>query len=265
MERNPIHALSQNLPLIVLGLGGSILANISAIGGGIVCIPVLLFICHFPPVVALKATLGAQSFGLSAGSISWLRAGCVPERGLRYSLPGLVIGSSISSLVIHADAFLIKGLFGPVSIVLGALALLSLRANAKEVKDDIPSQACAPLFFASILGGLVTGWVSIGEGEIIAALLMLAYGVSAKRSIALGVVLLALNSIYLTLIHLFFLGGIPWHISVYIVLGTIFGARLAPYLAQWLDIRMLKLVFATIAIVDGMLFIYQCLMHAGWR
>jgi uncharacterized protein len=265
VEKHPVLALCQNLPLVLLGLIASILANISAIGGGIVGIPVMIFMYHFPPVLALKATLGTQAFGLTAGSISWWRAGFVPERGLRYAVPGLIIGSTISSLVIHADAFLIKSFFGPVSILLGLLALWSLRSGAKQGRDDIPEEAGWPLFVTSILGGLVTGWVSIGEGEIIAALLMLQYGVSAKRSIALGVVLLALNSIYLTMIHLLFLGGIPWHISIFIILGSFFGSRLAPYVAQWLNVRILKIVFANIAIVDGVIFIYQCVQHSSSR
>ena len=40
-----------------------------------------------------------------------------------------------------------------------------------------------------------------------AALLMLAYGVEVTASIGLGVVLLAINSIYLTFVHQFYLGG----------------------------------------------------------
>jgi len=53
------------------------------------------------------------------------------------------------------------------------------------------------LCLISLLGGLITGWVAIGEGEIIAAFCMLAYGLDANRAIGLGVVLLSINSILL--------------------------------------------------------------------
>ena len=265
VEKHPIEALGENFPLIMLGLGASILANISAIGGGIVGIPVLIFMYHFPPLLALKSTIGAQSFGMTCGSINWWRAGLVPKRGLKYAVPGLIIGSTISSLVIHADGFIIKGFFGPVSIVLGLLALLSLKKGVNEGSEDIPEEAGLGMFVASIIGGLITGWVSIGEGEIIAALMMLRYGVSAKRSIALGVVLLALNSIYLATVHTLFLGGIPWHIAIYVILGSLFGSRLAPYISQWLNVQVIKLIFAGIAIIDGFLFIYQCAQHTVVR
>jgi uncharacterized membrane protein YfcA len=249
-------------PLSLVALVVSVLSNISAIGGGIVGVPVIILFYKLSPVIALKASLGTQCFGLSTGAYSWWRSGCVPARGLRSTIPGLLIGSTISSLVVHADAFLIKGVFGPVSIILGLIALATLARNDQSGRDDIPDSAAWPMFFASIVGGLITGWVSVGEGEIIAALLMLGYGVKAKRSIALGVVLLALNSIYLTIIHSLFLGGIPWNIAVFFIVGALFGARLAPYFALIVSPRTLKIIFAVIAILDGMLFICQFAQHA---
>jgi uncharacterized membrane protein YfcA len=62
----------------------------------------------------------------------------------------------------------------------------------------------------AFIGGLISGWVAIGEGEVVAAFLILVGGVKSRTSIATGVLLLAISSIYLTLLHQFFLGGIPW-------------------------------------------------------
>jgi hypothetical protein len=53
------------------------------------------------------------------------------------------------------------------------------------------------LFLSVFFGGMITGWVAIGEGELVSALLMLVYQFSSAVSIAVGVVLLAVNSIYL--------------------------------------------------------------------
>jgi uncharacterized membrane protein YfcA len=127
--------------------------------------------------------------------------------------------------------------------------------------QQITSAKSLPLFLISILGGMITGWISIGEGEVIAAYLMLACGASAASSIGLGVILLAINSIYLTLIHSLFLGGVPWNIACLTMLGAVYGARLAPYLSQWIDQRMLKIAFAIIAIADGILFLIQAYIH----
>jgi uncharacterized membrane protein YfcA len=56
------------------------------------------------------------------------------------------------------------------------------------------------------------------------------------------------------------LGGIPWDIAAFTGLGCVFGARLAPYLSRRSNPILLKSIFATIAISDGVLFITQFIL-----
>jgi hypothetical protein len=79
---------------------------------------------------------------------------------------------------------------------------LQARDLGAKQRADIPSHAAGPLLVISIIGGLIIGWIAIGEGELVAGLLMLACGVNVTACIGLGVVLLSINSIFLTLIHL---------------------------------------------------------------
>ena len=258
LAHDPIALIERNWLFIPVGFCGAILGNISAVGGGIVFIPVIIFLFQLPPVTALKIALASQSFGMTSGAIGWMQKRVVPLRALKLTVPGLLIGSSISSLVIHPSALLVKLLFGPVSILLGVLTIVLSRrfANSKAI-TVIPPNATVPLFAISLIGGLITGWIAIGEGELVAALLMLAYGMDVTACIGLGVVLLSINSIFLTLIHSFFLGGIPWDIAAFTGLGCVFGARLAPYLSHRSNPMVLKTIFAVIAMCDGILFIVQ--------
>ena len=258
LAHDPVALFEKNWVFIFVGFGGAILGNISAVGGGIVFIPVVMFVFHLPPVTALKIALASQSWGMTSGAIGWIQKKVVPLRALKLTVPGLLIGSTISSLVIHPSALLVKLLFGPVSILLGILTIvLSRRAAKSAARTEIPANAAFPLFAISLIGGLITGWIAIGEGELVAALLMLVYGVDVAACIGLGVVLLSINSIYLTLLHQFFLGGIPWHIAAFTGLGCVFGARLAPFLSRRSNPLVLKTIFAIIAICDGILFIVQ--------
>jgi uncharacterized protein len=199
---------------------------------------------------------------MTSGAIGWMQKKVVPLRALKLTVPGLLLGSTISSLVIHPSALLVKVLFGPVSIVLGILTIVLSQRASRASSPDIPSKAALPLFAAAVFGGLITGWIAIGEGEIVAALLMLAYGVEVSAAIGLGVVLLSINSIYLTVLHQFFLGGIPWQYAAFTALGAVFGARLAPYLSRYSNPIALKTIFAAIAICDGTLFIVQYILNA---
>lgn len=258
---DPLGLLKKNWEFIPVGFCGAVLGNISAVGGGIVFIPVIIFIFKLDPVTALKVALASQSWGMTSGAVGWLQKKVVPLRALKLTVPGLLIGSTISSLVIHPSTLLVKLLFGPVSIMLGVLTIvLSRKAVKSAAVMQIPAKAAVPLFVISLVGGLITGWVAIGEGELVAALLMLIYGVNIAACIGLGVVLLSINSIYLALIHQFFLGGIPWNIAAFTGLGCVFGARLAPFLSRYSNPLALKTIFAVIAIGDGCLFIVQYLL-----
>jgi uncharacterized membrane protein YfcA len=255
---HPVSLLEKNWVFIPVGFCGAVLGNISAVGGGIVFIPVIIFVFGMEPVTALKIALASQAFGMTSGAIGWTQKGIVPLRALLLTVPGLLLGSAIGSLVIHPSALLVKLFFGPVSIVLGVLTIaLAKRGTGPRQRTEIPNNAAIPLFIVAVIGGLITGWIAIGEGELVAALLMLAYGVNATACIGLGVVLLSINSIFLTGIHQFFLGGIPWDYAAFTSLGCVFGARLAPFLSKRSNPIVLKTIFAVIAICDGVMFIVQ--------
>ena len=265
LANDPVALFKQNWIFIPIGFCGAILGNISAVGGGIVFIPAIMFLFQLPPVTALKIALASQSWGMTSGAIGWIQKRVVPLRALKLTVPGLLLGSSISSLVIHPSALLVKLLFGPVSILLGVLTIiLSRKFKTSTARTEIPSNAALPLFTISLIGGLITGWIAIGEGELVAALLMLAYGVDVAMCIGLGVLLLSINSIYLTLLHQFLLGGIPWDIAAFTGLGCVFGARLAPYLSRRSNPMVLKTIFAVIAIGNGILFMIQY-MILRWK
>lgn len=252
---DPLGLAAKNWPLALVGLCGAVIGNITAIGGGLVFIPVLMFIYHTDPVSALKLTFVTQTVGMSSGASGWLRRGEVPLRLLRWTVPALILGTAVSTFWMHPQPMLVKGLFGPVAFCTGLLTLLTLGRNGGL--NELPSRARLPILAVSFIGGMITGWVAIGEGEIIAAFCMLAYGLNANRAIGLGVVLLSLNSLLLASLHAFYFGGVPWDMAVFTMLGTLWGGRLGPYLAQWITLRAVKKTFAVIALLDGLVITLQ--------
>lgn len=253
----PVQTFLTGYQFILVGFLGAVIGNITALGGGLVFIPVLIFGYHVPPLLALKTAIISQAFGMSSGALAWRQSTAIPGHILPWAIPGLVLGATLSSLVFHPSAYLVKGLFGPVSITLGCLLLLTVLRSKKVMVESWDSKVKCFVVFSSLLGGLITGWVAIGEGELVAAMLMLFFGYTSHRAISLGVCLLAICSIYLGTIHAFVLGGVPWEIAAFTLLGCVFGARMAPICARYLKPRALKVVFAVVAILDGILFMIQ--------
>ena len=255
-------ACFRNWPLVLVGVLGATIGNITAIGGGLVFIPVLMFAYQADPLTALKLTFVTQAVGMTSGAVGWLRRGAVPVRLLWWTVPSLVLGALVSTFLFRANPMLVKGLFGPICLGAGVLTLLT--ANRQGGRADLPPRANWPLAAVSAFGGLITGWVAIGEGEIVAAFCMLAYQLEVNRSLGLGVVLLSINSIMLALLHSFVLGGVPWEMAAFTMLGVLWGGRLGPFLAQWFSGRSAKRLFASVAILDGALILLQALGVLRW-
>lgn len=254
---DPTGILARHWPLFMVGALGALIGNATAIGGGLVFVPAMILLYGLPPVAALKLALAAQCFGMTSGAVAWAQRGGLPRAALHMALPGLILGSTISTLVFQPNPVLVKGLFGPVSMLVGLLVLLLHRHRGSLL--DAPERARAALFFVSAIGGLLTGWVAVGEGEIVAAFLMVVFGMRSERAIALGVALLAINSVYLVLLHQAFLGGIPWEMALCVGFGCVFGARLGPFVAERFGPSRLKKAFAVIAIADGAVMLWQFL------
>jgi uncharacterized membrane protein YfcA len=251
----PFALAADHWPLIIVGLLGAFIGNVTAIGGGLVFIPVLMFAYQVDPVSALKLAFATQAFGMTSGASGWLCRGDVPLRLLRWTVPSLVAGTVISTFLIHPQPMLVKGLFGPIAFIAGILTLITL--DRKGWRMELPAKAHVPILLVSFVGGMITGWVAIGEGEIIAAFCMLAYGLNANRAIGLGVVLLSINSLLLAFVHAFHFGGIPWDMAAFTMLGALWGGRMGPFLAQWISPRATKKVFAVIALLDGLVVTVQ--------
>ena len=252
---DPMGLAANNWPLIIVGVFGAFIGNVTAIGGGIVFIPVLMFVYNVDPVSALKLAFVTQAVGMTSGASGWLRRGEVPLALLKWTVPALIVGAAISTFLIHPQPMLVKGLFGPIAFIAGLLTLITL--DRKGGRMELPANALVPVMLISLVGGMITGWVAIGEGEIIAAFCMLAYGLNANRAIGLGVVLLSINSLLLAVIHSFYFGGVPWELAAFTMLGVLWGGRLGPFLAQWISMRTTKKVFAVIALLDGLVVTLQ--------
>jgi len=259
---------ARNWPLILIGVAGAAIGNLTAIGGGLLFVPTMIFVYSANPVAALKLAFVTQAVGMTSGASGWLSRGEVPLRLLKWTVPPLIAGALISSFVYRPNPMLVKGLFGPVTIVAGLLTLYTL--DRRGGLPDLPPRANVWVALVAFIGGIITGWVAIGEGEIVAAFCMLAFHLNANRALGLGVVLLAINSIFLALLHSFVFGGVPWQWAIFTMLGVLWGGRLGPFLGQWFSMHTAKKFFAVVAVLDGLLILLQAMgvlarIKAAWR
>ncbi len=255
---HPLELASVHWPLVLVGFFGALIGNATAVGGGLVFIPIMMLVYRLDPVQALKLAIVGQCFGMTSGAIGWFQSGQIPPALVRQIVPVLVVGCVLGTVVIRPTAILVKGGFGPVSIAIGVLTLMLLGRGGE--RDEVqPGQPRWPLWLAALCGGLLTGWVAIGAGEFVGACLMLVYGVHARRAIGIGVVALCISSLVLLGLQAWTLGAMPWAMGMFVGFGCVFGARLGPTVALSVRPRTLKIGFAVVAISDGFLVLIQFL------
>lgn len=247
----PLALARQHGALALLGVAGAVVGNVTAIGGGLVFIPFLVLFYDLPATQSLALALVVQSFGMTSGAIAWTRRGAMPLATLAWAAPLGALFAVGAALAFAPDAATVERMFGPLSIAIG-LWISAMRDVAGE-RPEIPAEAQRELGAAVALGAVLTAWVAIGVGELAAAIAIARHRVRVEVAVALGVGLLSASSIALAALHALVFDDVPWELAGFVLLGAVFGGRLAPLLSARVAPRTLKVVFAAVAIGDGML------------
>jgi uncharacterized membrane protein YfcA len=160
---------------LVLGAVAGFLAGMFGVGGGLILVPVLLFLFdaqHFATGHVMLLALGTSMAAILFTSFSSLRAhhshGAVNWRVVRNITPGILIGTGIGASV--AASIPTHGLaifFALFVYTVAAQILLDMRPKAAR---QLPGAAGMTL--TGIITGCLSSLVSIGGGSIVVPFLV---------------------------------------------------------------------------------------------
>jgi len=264
LQPEPIALLREYLAFIFLGVVGAIFANSTGAGGGVVFVP------FFNQLSLSNTTIIATSFaiqccGMTAGAITWWRHykkthyQDVEWQGLFKSListvPLSICGILTAQFLIatYTDKALtsLHLYFGIFSILLaiaiyGSIPLMRRKAFLSQYNViDFVSLAMIAFF-----GGIITAWLSVGVGELIAVYLILR-GFNITYAIAVAVILSAFTVWGAIPYHIFVSNGVYWQIVIFAGAGAIIGGMIAKYVVLYFSPVHLKIFFATWVLIMG--------------
>ncbi|MDH3686431.1 MAG: sulfite exporter TauE/SafE family protein [Myxococcales bacterium] len=263
----PWSVLARNWFITPVAIVAATFANATAVGGGFIFVPLFLFGLDLTALQSLKLSLASQAFGMTSGALGWSRTFILPGPLLAAALTsgaGMVIGT----FVVPADASMIKGIFGWVALGIAAALALEMRFGDRQVLLRVEARSFtrdAGYALACLVGGVLTAWVSIGIGEVVALYLLFVYRIRIEAAIATGVAALAIDSILGFAFHAN-LGGIHWEYLVFTAPGCVLGGRYGARLGRWVEGRgnpadlpgappnhasPLKWLFVAVCVVDG--------------
>ena len=244
-----------------LGIGGAIAANATGAGGGIVFIPAFTSL-GIQPEQALGTSIAIQCFGMTAGALSWIhslkrsphsaRSLHLLKRTVALSGSGAIIGMLSGQYLLPLPAFSVTEIFRYFSIFFGATLLLATlrKRSSRHTRYYIRRRHMPVIFVVSLLGGLVTSWISIGAGEWL-ALIMFFLGYPTMIGVAAAVCISSLIVLAGVGYHLA-AGTIVWQVLLFAAPAAIIGGTVARFLAQRLGPTRLKVFFATWILATGL-------------
>jgi uncharacterized protein len=245
-----------------LGLAGGFVAGLLGVGGGLIIVPVLIFLLHaqglaigMEPQLALGTSLASILFTSLSSVRAHHRHGAVVWSLVRRITPGIVVGTLAGAvLAAHMSAYSLKVFF----VAFLFYAAIQMWLDFKPAPQrELPGRVGTTL--AGSIIGAVSSWVGIGGGTL-SVPFMLWHNVPLHRAIgtsaAIGFPIAAAGAVG------YVLGG--WEVSgrpagslgfVYlpalagVVLGSVLTAPIGARTAHRLPVRPLKRVFALLLLV----------------
>jgi uncharacterized membrane protein YfcA len=260
---DPLHTLSGYWHFFLLGIGGAIAANSTGAGGGIVFIPAFTSL-GIDETSALGTSLAIQCFGMTAGSVSWLRSIHRADHGgrevialthrlLMYSGVSAVGGMLAGQYLLPQTSLPITTLFKYFSILFGILLLLvTLRKNPHlHTRYHARHSDLVLIVITCFAGGVVTSWISVGAGEWV-ALLLFFLRFPTMIAVCIAVCISSWTVLSGVLYHLLVLDSIAWSVLLFAAPGALVGGSLARLLAERLGPVRLKVFFAAWILATGL-------------
>lgn len=255
---SPLSTLSDYGGFAFLGILGAVFANSTGAGGGVIFVPFFNQL-NFDANTTVATSFAIQCCGMTAGAIAWWvfyrknhkenldwsHLSQALKLTIPFSIFGIVIGQGIqfaNNGVGPAEQLHL--VFGGFSILLSLTIFASIPLLKKSTfRQELLSLDSVLLPTIAVLGGLVTAYLSIGVGELVAVyLIMRRFNVTF--SIAVAVILSAFTVWSAIIFHLIVTEAIYWPVVLFAGAGAIIGGTFAKYLVLYFSPRNLKIFFA---------------------
>jgi len=245
--------------LLLTGIAGGFLAGLLGIGGGIVMMPVLRFLYHLSPPLAVGVNITAVIFTTGFGSLRHFQMKQVDRFILYYIIPaglaGDVAGSFLFTRFCGHKIFLDLAMGIIFSLVAARMIYEGVRNNKELINYErlkVSNLAMVKLS-SGFVAGLIPGLLGIGAGAILVPILV--YILKRPIKIAIGTSLACFFT-FAIISSLFKLcqGVVNFPMALIMGIGAAAGSYFGASLTRSINPRTLKTLF-------GIIFFYVALKY----
>lgn len=271
----PMTLLLESWPIIIIAFFSAAIANATAVGGGFIFLPLFAFFYDLSAIQSLKLALSTQAFGMTSGALSWPRK-LIIWPYFSFACIASSFGMVLGTFFWMPSNGLIHEIFAYASIAIGIVLLVEANQKENNRTESLALETRRQFigfFLVCLLGGLITAWISIGIGEVVAMWLLFQARHNIASSVATGVAVLAYCSVLGFIFHNF-IGGIAWHYLIFTSVGVILGGRVGAKLGTRISTpklrnnlaaskktnqapgKSLKLLVAFVILLDGIVVLW---------
>lgn len=240
--------------MFALGLFGGGLSGLLGIGGGIIMVPLLLYV---PPVfgiaeLPMRVVAGMTTVQSFVGALSGANK---HNKFKRLHIPLAVYIGIPMAIGSFAGSFVSKQVSNEImlqafGIMAVCAAVLMLMPKKNESNDPKLEDVTFSKSLAMLIGGVIGVFAGvIGQGGAFLFIPAMIYLLSIPTRVAIGTALLVgIMSSAAVFVGRLGSGQIPWLWSAFMVVGVLIGAQIGSILSQKTPVHILRHILAVIII-----------------
>jgi uncharacterized membrane protein YfcA len=238
-----------------IGVLGGLIAGFLGIGGGILVLPILLYVANVEVKVA-TAVSALQTFFASSFStlFNYLQKTINIRFGFVFGLTsaaGYFLGSYFTKYI---PATAIKIVYICAAILSIGLFYLRRESGSCIEKSGIAvnlipdKRSCLKIIPVSLVSGFVFGLLGIGGGALYVPLLVFMFGFPLKIAIGTSLMIIFLSSIFGVIGKLMVI-RFDFFLGLAVALGSIVGSRIGTYLNIKVRPKIIKITFIILLVI----------------
>lgn len=243
---------------ILIGFGTGTLIGMTGVGGGVLLLPILIFVLRVPPIIAIGSDalfnfvtkIGSSYVHLTRGTVKRkvvlsLLAGSIPGSilgvGLLRQLCS-VYGTDVNTFVTTAVGILL--------IIVPTLLMFQTQIEERVAQRPPTMKSLVGMSAIGLLAGFLVGMTSVGSGSIIMMLLLLFYSFPPRMMVGTDIVHAVVLTGVTSLLH-YKLGNVDLYLVGSLVIGSIPGGLLGSHLSTRMPLPWLRRILYAALFLTG--------------
>ncbi len=243
---------------ILVGFLVGTLIGLTGLGGGVLLLPILIFVLRVPAIMAVGSDALFNFFTKIPASIVHLRKGTVRRKVVLAlavgSVPGSAAGVAYLTYLRHVYG---DGVNDVIKLAIGLLLvcipmLLMFQTRIEERMENRPPtfKSFVGMTVIGLGSGFLVGMTSVGSGSIIMMMLLLFYSYAPKVNVGTDIVHAVLLTGVTGLLH-FHLGNVDPSLVGSLLIGSIPGGLIGSHLSTRVPVLWLRRILCFVLLITG--------------